>query len=146
MKLWPIILAVLIISSFLTIKHILAVNEFTDQCVKRTEEQKQFILTLKANDAALCSTFEGIMRQRCSAYIANEPALCAPSDLDCTAIASKNTSLCAEPICKALASSDASYCQELSDPTYCTNLATLNAEALVSDEESCKKTANIPWI
>ncbi|MBS3148874.1 hypothetical protein J4219_08405 [Candidatus Woesearchaeota archaeon] len=146
MKLWPIIPAVLIILVVFIVKHFIAVNEFTDQCVERTEEQKQFILALKEKDAALCTTFEGIMQQRCSAYIANEPALCAPADLDCTAIASKNISLCVEPICKALASSDASYCQELSDPTYCTNLATFNAEAFVPNKESCKNAANIPWI
>jgi len=114
----------------------------TEMCIASQTHMQKFVEAWRSGDAAMCRGLDGQVRQRCLAYTLNDVSLCG-EDKDCIAITTKNTSLCIEPMCKALAASDTAYCQELEEESqdWCENLVNRNVNFFASNEQLCRAVA-----
>ncbi|RJQ18701.1 hypothetical protein C4580_06415 [Candidatus Woesearchaeota archaeon] len=85
-------------------------QQFIQTCSEHQTNDLRLRQALRANDPAGCDALPSPYKNRCTAFITNNPLACATGDRDCIAIAQKRPESCVEPVCRAMASGNISHC------------------------------------
>ncbi len=141
-----LILAIIVLGSSFAVYYKIQkdrqIQALTDECTDYSDQNRLFTAIVHSKITADCDSLQFEQyRKRCKAYIENDPSMCQEFDMDCKAIAGKNESLCSEPICRAMATGNLTYCQEIPDAKWCEQAATLEPEAFPRNEQECKEKA-----